>query len=64
MADATAANLAGLERKEAISRAYQRILGRSPTGEESRRMNAFLDIGTMHDLVLALFNVNEFLYLD
>lgn len=64
MAAATAGLLDGLPREEAVTEAYLRILGRIPSVEESHRVKEFLGSGSMQDLALALFNLNEFLYLD
>ena len=48
---------------------YRRVLGRFPDSSELRRAVEFLDQGSdpeaaLSDLCLALFNLNEFIYLD
>ncbi len=50
----------------AIKLAYRRILNRRPTTEEQRAASEFLreSNSTLTDLCLALFNVNEFVYVD
>jgi hypothetical protein len=71
-ADATAAAKALADRltKEAtseadrIERAYRLALGRSPTTEERERAAAFLRTSPLSELCRALFNLNEFVYLD
>jgi hypothetical protein len=68
MAAATA--LAGRLEREApteagrIDRAYRLTLGRAPTPAEQERARAFLRESPLGELCRALFNVNEFVYLD
>jgi hypothetical protein len=71
-ADATAAAtaLAARVTREAdteparITRAYRLVLGRSPTSAELDRATAFLRESPLAELCRALFNLNEFVYLD
>ena len=58
-------NQVGADRRAAIELAYRHILSRKPTDTELRDAEQFLtsDSG-LADLCLALFNVNEFVYLD
>ena len=53
------------DRRAAIELAYRQILNRQPTADDVRDAEQFLtsDSG-LADLCLALFNVNEFVYLD
>ena len=55
----------GTDRRAAIELAYRHILSRKPTDTDLRDAEQFLtsDSG-LADLCLALFNVNEFVYLD
>jgi hypothetical protein len=68
---------AGSDRDAQITLAYRRALGRHPTSEESARAAEFLaeraassgvdraaDEGALAYLCLALFNLNEFIYVD
>jgi hypothetical protein len=48
----------------AIERAYRLALGRPPTAAERDRARAFLRESPLSELCRALFNVNEFVYLD
>lgn len=51
--------------KDAIERCHQLTLGRSPTKEELANASLLVqDADHLEDLCLALFNFNEFLYLD
>jgi hypothetical protein len=47
-----------------IDRAYRLILGRAPTAKEAGRATAFLADSPLSELCRALFNLNEFVYLD
>ena len=47
-----------------IDRAYKLILGRAPTAKELDRAQAFLKDSPLSELCRALFNLNEFVYLD
>jgi hypothetical protein len=49
---------------ERIARAYRLVLGRSPSAKESERARAFLKDSPLSELCRALFNLNEFVYLD
>ena len=55
----------GTDRQAAIELAYRHILSRKPTADDVRDAEQFLtsDSG-LADLCLALFNLNEFVYLD
>jgi hypothetical protein len=46
------------------ARAWQLAFARPPTPAESRQAKAFLEKAKLTDLCLALFNANEFLYID
>ena len=56
----------GADHDAAIKLAYRRILNRPPTRDEQRAASEFLheSDSTLADLCLALFNVNEFVYVD
>ncbi|MBN9519506.1 DUF1553 domain-containing protein [bacterium] len=47
-----------------VDRAYQLVLGRAPTAAERERAAAFLRESPLTELCRALFNLNEFVYLD
>jgi hypothetical protein len=47
-----------------IERAYRLTLGRSPSPKELDRATAFLKDSPLSELCRALFNLNEFVYLD
>ncbi len=47
-----------------IERAYRLALGRGPTAKELGRAKAFLADAPLSELCRALFNLNEFVYLD
>jgi Protein of unknown function (DUF1553)/Protein of unknown function (DUF1549) len=47
-----------------LGRAYRLSLGRSPEDEERRLGLQFLEEGPLDDLMLCLFNANEFMYID
>jgi hypothetical protein len=49
---------------ERIARAYHLTMGRAPTAVESRLAREFLAEAQLSELCRALFNVNEFIYLD
>jgi hypothetical protein len=49
---------------ERIHHAYRRILGRAPTPREVESATAFLKDSPLSELCRALFNVNEFVYVD
>jgi hypothetical protein len=68
-ADAAKALAGRLEREaatdaERVERAYQLVLGRGPTANEKERAMAFLRASPLSELCRALFNLNEFVYLD
>ena len=50
--------------EEIVPRAWQLAFGRPATPAETERTLAFLRKGTVADLCLALFNANEFIYVD
>jgi secreted protein with Ig-like and vWFA domain len=50
--------------EERIALAYRLALGRPPTAAEAELSRAFLRDGPLSELCRALFNVNEFVYLD
>lgn len=56
----------GADHDAAIKLAYRRILNRPPNREEQRAASEFLrdSNSTLADLCLALFNLNEFVYVD
>lgn len=47
-----------------VAAAYRRILGRAPTDEESKLARELLQDSPLSELCRALFNVNEFVYVD
>ncbi len=47
-----------------IQRAYRLVLGRSPSPSESAVAERFLARSPLHELCRALFNTNEFIYID
>jgi hypothetical protein len=47
-----------------IERAYRLALGRAPTSHERNRARTFLHDSPVSELCRALFNMNEFVYLD
>jgi hypothetical protein len=49
---------------ERVERAYRLVLGRGPTEAERERALAFLHESPLMELCRALFNLNEFVYLD
>jgi hypothetical protein len=49
---------------ERIDRAYRLALGRPPSKKELERARAFLKESPIAELCRALFNINEFVYLD
>jgi hypothetical protein len=49
---------------ERITLAYRLVLGRSPSPKETERATAFLKDSPLSELCRALFNLNEFVYLD
>jgi hypothetical protein len=49
---------------ERIDRAFRLVLGRSPSATETERAAKFLRGSPMSELCRALFNLNEFVYLD
>jgi hypothetical protein len=49
---------------DTINRAYRRVLGRQPSATETKRAQAFLQHSPLREFCRALFNVNEFVYLD
>ena len=55
----------GTDRRAAIESAYRHILNRKPTADDVRDAEQFLTSDSaLADLCLALFNLNEFVYLD
>lgn len=55
----------GSDRRAGIGLAYRRILNRHATSDEVQEAEEFLTSGSdLSDLCLALFNVNEFVYVD
>ncbi len=55
----------GSDRRAAIDLAYRQILNRKPTADDVRDAEQFLTSDSaLADLCLALFNLNEFVYLD
>jgi hypothetical protein len=50
--------------EERVALAYRLTLGRSPTKIELRIAHEFLNESPLHEFCRALFNVNEFVYLD
>ena len=54
----------GDDRALRIDRCYLRTLGRSPTPKERERASAFDREAPLADLCLAMFNLNEFVYVD
>ena len=66
-AQETARRLAGEDRENAesaVSRTFLLMLGRKATAEELRDAKVFVENESLADLVLALFNTNEFVFLD
>lgn len=56
---------AGNDRRAAIELAYRHILSRKPTADDVRDAEQFLTSDSaLADLCLALFNLNEFVYVD
>jgi hypothetical protein len=49
---------------ERITRAYRLVLGRRPTAEEQKLAHEFLAASPLGEFCRALFNLNEFVYLD
>jgi hypothetical protein len=49
---------------ELVERAYRLVLGRHPSAGERERAVAFLRESPLSELCRALFNLNEFVYLD
>ena len=55
----------GSDRRAAVELAYRQILNRKPTADDVRDAEQFLTSDSaLADLCLALFNLNEFVYLD
>jgi hypothetical protein len=50
--------------EERITLAYRRTLGRGPSAAERKLSRAFLQEASLSELCRALFNVNEFVYVD
>ncbi len=66
-ADAFAARLAGAHKHDVcaqVSAAYRLTLGRSPTPPEAERAERFIAKHELFQFCRALFNANEFLYVD
>jgi hypothetical protein len=65
-ANATAKRLAGEagSRDERIALAYRLMLGRAPTPEESALSREFLERSPVSEFCRALFNLNEFVYVE
>jgi hypothetical protein len=53
-----------LTRDERVRLAYQYALGRPPTDAEQRLARSFLEASPLSEFCRALFNLNEFVYLD
>lgn len=53
----------GSDREKTIDRAFRLALGRAPTANERQRSSEFLREQPLSELTLALFNLNEFLYI-
>jgi hypothetical protein len=65
VAAASTALAARLEREaDPVGSAYRLTLGRRPTDAERRMCEDFLREAPLRELCRALFNVNEFIYLD
>jgi hypothetical protein len=54
----------GKTEEERIDRAYRLALGRAPSAKELDRAKTFLKDSPLSELCRALFNLNEFVYLD
>jgi hypothetical protein len=54
----------GADEPERIERAYRLVLGRPPSAPERERAAKFLRESPLSELCRALFNTNEFVYLD
>lgn len=50
------------DRDRLVERAFRLALGRGPTGQERKLSAAFLEEQSLSEFALALFNLNEFLY--
>src|SRR5205814_2300617 len=50
------------DREHCVERAFRLALGRAPTGHERKLSAAFLHEQSLSEFALALFNLNEFLY--
>ncbi len=59
--------VAGDDRRQQIELVYRQALGRAPTEDESKVSEHFLmsgDDAALRDLCAAIFNLNEFIYID
>jgi hypothetical protein len=63
-ANALATRLNKLPEAECVEVAYRLTLGRQPTANELKTATEFLKQSPLRELCRALFNVNEFVYLD
>ena len=52
----------GNDRKKTIDRAFRLALGRAPTSNERERSLSFLQEQPLSEFALAMFNLNEFIY--
>ena len=55
---------AGMDTNQQIDRAYQLVAGRMPTPTELRLARDFLAKSPLHEFCRALFNLNEFVYVE
>lgn len=53
----------GSDHEKVIDRAFRRALGRAPTANERQRSSEFLHEQPLSEFTLALFNLNEFIYI-
>ncbi len=63
-AKAIAEQLAKAPEAERVEKLYRQALGRAPSDKERERAAAFLQASPLSELARALFNTNEFVYLD
>jgi hypothetical protein len=49
---------------ERVALLYRLALGRQPSATEAKLAREFLEHSPLHELCRALFNLNEFIYLD
>lgn len=50
--------------EKAIASAYRDVLGRNPLPSEAQAAADFISAQSLEHFYLALFNLNEFLYID